>query len=57
MGKLNRPFRAVQPSTSYFPVPLQVGQVTFLLPLQLWQVCPLTLPCPLQTGQVIVLEP
>jgi len=43
--------------SSYFPVPLQVGQTIFLSPPQLWQGLPLTLPVPLQTGQRIVFIP
>jgi len=39
------------------PVPLQVGQTIFLLPPQVLQVLPLTLPVPLQTGQRIVFAP
>jgi hypothetical protein len=39
------------------PVPLQVGQTIFLLPPQVLQVLPLTLPLPLQTGQRIVFAP
>jgi hypothetical protein len=36
---------------------LQVGQTIFLLPPQVLQILPLTLPLPLQTGQRMVFAP